>query len=57
VEKVVECDCGWSCRGSEDEIVVACIEHGREAHQMNLSRDQVLAAARPVEDGSESAAR
>ena len=51
MEKEVECECGWSCRGTEDEIVAACIDHGREAHRMNLGREQVLAAARPVEDG------
>ena len=49
MEKIVECDCGWSCRGSEDEIVVACVAHGREVHDLELTREQVLAVARPVE--------
>ena len=49
MEYLVECDCGWSCRGNEDEVVAACVEHGREVHGMELSRDQVLAVAQPVE--------
>lgn len=46
----MECDCGWSVRGSEDEVVAACQAHGREVHAMELSREQVLAVARPVEE-------
>ena len=46
----VECDCGWSCRGSEEELLAACAEHGREAHGMELSREQILAVARPVDE-------
>jgi len=59
VEKQVECDCGWSCRGTEDEIVSACIEHGREVHGMELTREQVLAVAKPAdpEDPARSARR
>jgi predicted small metal-binding protein len=49
LEKVVECDCGWSCRGGEDELVAACAEHAREAHGLELTREQVLAAARPAD--------
>jgi predicted small metal-binding protein len=55
MEKIVECDCGWSCRGTEEEIVAACIAHGRDVHQMELSREQVLATARPVDDGGREA--
>jgi predicted small metal-binding protein len=49
VEYLVECDCGWSCRGKEEEVVAACVEHGREVHGMELSRDQVLAVAQHVD--------
>ena len=48
----MECDCGWSCRGSEEEVVAACTEHGREVHNLELSREQVLAVAQPVADGA-----
>jgi predicted small metal-binding protein len=51
LELIVECDCGWSCRGTEDEVVVACTAHGREVHGMELSREQVLAVSKPVEAG------
>jgi predicted small metal-binding protein len=50
LEWIVDCDCGWSCRGTEDEIVVACVAHGREVHGMDLTREQVLAVAHPADD-------
>jgi predicted small metal-binding protein len=50
LEWSVECDCGWTCRGSEDEIVSACTQHAREEHGMELTREQVFAVARPVEN-------
>lgn len=53
LEKLIECDCGWSVRGTEDEVVAACIAHGREAHGMELSREQVLAVAKPVDPAAE----
>lgn len=49
LEKTVECDCGWSCRGTEEEVVAACIAHGREAHGMDISREQVLSVAKPAD--------
>lgn len=52
---LVECDCGWSCRGEEEEIVVACAEHGREVHGLELSREQILAVAQRVEADDTSA--
>jgi len=50
MDRYVECDCGWSSRGPEDEVVADCIAHGREVHRMDLSREQVLAAAKPADD-------
>jgi len=49
MEFEITCDCGWSFRGSEDEVVAATISHGRSVHQIELSREQARAAARPVE--------
>ncbi|MFL5685465.1 MAG: hypothetical protein ACJ77D_05370 [Chloroflexota bacterium] len=37
------CECGWEVAGSLDEVVDATIEHGRRIHNMEASRDQVLA--------------
>jgi predicted small metal-binding protein len=51
MEMEIVCDCGWSARGSEDELVAAAQEHGRQAHDMEPTREQVLAIARPVQGG------
>jgi predicted small metal-binding protein len=50
MELQIECDCGWTCRGTEEELLAACAEHGREVHGMELTREQILAVARPAED-------
>ena len=47
-ELIVRCDCGFEARGSEDELIPVVQKHGREAHNMQVTRDQVLAMARPV---------
>jgi predicted small metal-binding protein len=46
--KQIVCDCGWSARGTEDELVAAAQAHGREAHGLVPVREQVLAVATPV---------
>ena len=56
MEKIVECDCGWSCRGTEQELIAACTAHGRDAHGMDLTPEQILAVARPVNGDEEQAA-
>jgi len=48
--KQIVCDCGWSARGTDDELVAAAQEHGRVAHDLVPTREQVLAAATPVID-------
>jgi predicted small metal-binding protein len=40
------CACGWEVRGSEDRVVDATIDHGRRIHNMDATRDEVLAAVR-----------
>lgn len=47
-ELVVRCDCGFETRGAENELVPAVQKHGRDAHNMPVTREQVLAMARPV---------
>jgi predicted small metal-binding protein len=39
----VRCACGWETSGTEDEVVAATREHGRRLHNMEPSRDEVLA--------------
>ena len=41
------CECGWEVTGPLDEVVDATIEHGRRIHNMEASRDQVLAVLGP----------
>jgi predicted small metal-binding protein len=48
----VRCVCGWETAGDDDEVVAATQEHGRRLHNMDATREQVLAMALP-EDGDE----
>jgi predicted small metal-binding protein len=43
--KEVTCICGWRIRGTEDEIVDEVIAHGRDAHGVESTREEVLALA------------
>ena len=44
------CACGWEFRGSRDAVVDATIDHGRRIHNMEATREQVLAALGDGED-------
>jgi predicted small metal-binding protein len=44
------CDCGWTARGPEDELIAKIQEHAREAHGLEVTPEQALAQARPVEE-------
>lgn len=41
----IRCVCGWETTGSEEDVVLATIVHGRELHNMTPTRDEVLAMA------------
>jgi predicted small metal-binding protein len=43
------CDCGWSARGPEEELVARIQEHARDAHGLEVTREQALAQARPAD--------
>lgn len=45
-ESTNRCACGWEVTGPEDVVVDATIEHGRRIHNMEATREQVLAALR-----------
>jgi predicted small metal-binding protein len=45
--KVLRCACGWETTGTIDEIVEAAREHGRRLHNMEPTREQVLAMISP----------
>jgi len=42
---LVRCACGWEMRGTEDEVVPATQEHGWRVHNMEATREEVLAMA------------
>ncbi len=45
-EKKVACDCGKTLRAANDEQLVADVQkHAKDVHNMNPTRDQVLAIA------------
>jgi predicted small metal-binding protein len=54
MEFEITCDCGWSFRGSEDEVVEATISHGQSIHEIELSPEQARSAARPVDASVET---
>jgi predicted small metal-binding protein len=47
-ELIVRCECGFEARGTPDELVPIVRQHGRDAHNMAATREQVLAMARPA---------
>jgi predicted small metal-binding protein len=46
----LNCACGWTVTVGEGEVVEAALRHGRELHNMEVTREQALAMAEPVED-------
>jgi predicted small metal-binding protein len=49
MQKVINCPCGFVVKGESDEQLVAkAQQHAKEVHQMDLSREQALAMAKPV---------
>lgn len=48
-EKKVACDCGKDFASDNDEQLVSDVQkHAREVHSMEMSREQVMAMAKPV---------
>lgn len=50
----VRCVCGWESSGDEEAVVTATQEHGRRLHNMEASREKVIAMA--IEDDPPSEA-
>lgn len=46
----VTCRCGWRCRGTEDEVIKQVQGHGRTAHGIETTPDEVRAIWRVVEE-------
>jgi predicted small metal-binding protein len=48
-ELYVRCDCGWTARGPEHELIPQIQEHAHEVHGLDVTAEQALAQARPIE--------
>ena len=47
-KKAVKCPCGWSFSSEDDDVLVREVQkHGKDVHDMNASREEVLAMAQP----------
>jgi hypothetical protein len=44
----VRCVCGWEVVGPEDKVIASTQDHGRRIHNMDSTREQVLAMAVPA---------
>ncbi len=50
MKKAIKCDCGFVASGdTDDELVEVAQRHAREAHDMDLTVEQVLSLAVPTE--------
>ena len=48
--KAVNCPCGETIKGDTDDELVKLVQvHGKEVHQQEVSREDALAMAQPVE--------
>jgi predicted small metal-binding protein len=43
----VTCACGWRTRGTREKVMSAVREHGRSAHGVDLTDEQIMAQAVP----------
>lgn len=39
----LRCACGWEATGTEEDLIAAAEEHGRRVHNLQPTRDEVLA--------------
>lgn len=43
---VVECECSWTTRGEENQVIEAMQVHTRLIHGREITREEVLAEAK-----------
>ena len=49
MQKMIQCPCGFVIKAENDDAVVAqAQQHAKEVHNMDLSREQALAMAKPA---------
>ena len=44
----ISCDCGFTVEGDTDTVVTETQAHGRDVHNMDMSRDQIVEMSQPV---------
>jgi predicted small metal-binding protein len=47
--KQVTCECGWTAKGTEDELVPLIQQHGRDVHGLEVTREQAVAQMKPID--------
>lgn len=47
--KIVTCDCGFEAIGTDDDLVEIMQAHELDTHDREVSRDEVLALATPID--------
>jgi predicted small metal-binding protein len=46
--KAIKCPCGWSVNADDEEdLIRQAQEHAKEVHDLNPSREEILALAQP----------
>jgi predicted small metal-binding protein len=48
-QKIVTCDCGFEAIGTDEDLVEIMQAHERDTHGVEVTREQVLALAIPVD--------
>jgi predicted small metal-binding protein len=48
LRKQVTCECRWTAKGTEDELVPQIQKHGREVHGIEVTREQAVAQLVPA---------
>ncbi len=47
--KEAQCECGFYARGTEEMLIPVVQTHAKETHEMEVTREQVLAQLKPYE--------
>lgn len=46
--RAINCPCGTTLTGADDEVIGEAQRHAREVHDQALSREQAMSMARPA---------
>ncbi len=47
--KTITCPCGWTASAAtDDDLVAQAQKHAKETHQMNATREEILAMVKPA---------